>query len=163
MNEARYKSAGAHHPDIGFVITGGEDRGFLSTTEISRDGITFESYTPLPIGLEGHCMVALEGNDGEFFIGGGYSSSGYSNRAFIHKGNEWVEVEQMPTARTSKESNLEVQGEINWMLCISDLMCGPVRASPGGRVVKIVAASGFPRTNRVYEYNIATNTWKEGE
>ena len=162
MNEARYKSAGAHHPDIGFVITGGEDGGFLSTTEISRDGITFEYYTPLPIGLYGHCMVALDNDDGEFFIGGGYSS-GVSNKAFIHKGNQWVEVQQMPTARGCKKSNLEVQGEINWMLCIADLMCGPVRASPGGRVEKIVAAGGVPYLDKVEVYDIATNTWEEGE
>ena len=110
MNEARY-SAGAHHPDIGFVVTGGQDGGGrLSTTEISRDGITFDYYTPLPIGLDGHCMVALDGDNGEFFIGGGQSSSGFSNRAFIHKGNHWVEVEQMPTTRACKKSNLEVQG-----------------------------------------------------
>ena len=94
MNEARYYHAGAHHPDLGFLITGGLDSGYKSTTEISRDGITFEYYTPLPIGLFGHCMVALDNDDGEFFIGGGFSS-GVSNKAFIHKGNQWVEVEHI--------------------------------------------------------------------
>ena len=69
----------------------------------------------------------------------------------------------MPTARYSKKSNLEVKGEINLMLCIAALMCGPVRTSPRGRVAKIVAAGGYPYTDRVEVYNIATNTWEEGK
>ena len=73
-------------------------------------------------------------------------------------------LQNCATARYCKKSNLEVQGEINWMLCIADLMCGPVRTSPGGRVAKIVAAGGCcSATDKVEVYDIATNTWEEGE
>ena len=44
-------------------------------------------------------------------------------------------------------------------------MCGPVRASPGGRVEKIVAAGGYGGgyLNRVEIYDITGNTWAAGE
>ena len=52
------------------------------------------------------------------------------------------------------------------MIClkhfIAGLMCGPVRASPGGRVEKIVAAGGWPKANEVEIYDIAGNTWATG-
>ena len=43
-------------------------------------------------------------------------------------------------------------------------MCGPVRASPGGRVEKIVAAGGFDGIyhNTVEIYDITANTWMIG-
>merc|ERR1712117_517722 len=46
------------------------------------------------------------------------------------------------------------------------LMCGPVRASPGGRVEKIVAAGGYANgigyLNTVDIYDITGNTWASG-
>ena len=56
-------------------------------------------------------MVALDGDDGEFFVAGGYGrdpmEGGWKtlNRAFIHRGNNWDDVAQMATARASKRSN----------------------------------------------------------
>ena len=44
---------------------------------------------------------------------------------------------------------------------IAGLMCGPVRASPGGRVEKIVAAGGYS-SDRVEIYDITGNTWRIG-
>ena len=108
MNEARTRSAAAHHKDLGFLVTGGVP-GPKSSTEISKDGITFEAFTPLPVGLAHHCAVALDGDNGDFFIAGGATSSGdLSKRAFIHRGNQWVEMKQMDLAHNSgKKPNLE--------------------------------------------------------
>ena len=43
-------------------------------------------------------------------------------------------------------------------------MCGPVRASPGGTVEKIVAAGGAGGSSRhsVEVYDIANNIWVAG-
>ena len=128
MNEARANAAGAHHPQVGFLVSGGwngsrsqdpsASGSTLSSTEVSTDGRTFSAYTPLPIGLEGHCMVALDGNDGEFFLAGGltggsspsYTVDDLSARAFIHRESQWDEVEQMPRARSSKNSSSQIPG-----------------------------------------------------
>ena len=160
MNESRRQSVGALHQSLGFLITG----GFLITSsEITTDGAVFQDFTPLPTAVYGHCMVALDGDDGEFFVGGGKApyDGGTSRRAFIHRGNQWVEVEQMPTARSGNKSNLEMVGEMNLMFCIADLMCGPVRSSPGGKVEKIVAAGG-DLLDTIEVYDISTNTWTAG-
>ena len=107
MSEARYDSAAASHPSHGWVITGGEgDGGFLSSAESTRDGRTFRPFTPLPLGLSGHCLVSLEGSDrGDFLLTGGWDGSGYSKKTFLYRGGEWKEVEDMPTARTGKKPN----------------------------------------------------------
>ena len=104
MNEARAFAAGAHHPQLGFLVSGGFDGGLKSTTEISMDGRTFSAYTPLPIRLYRHCLVVLDRDDGEFFLAGGYTGPS-SRRAFIHRGGQWDEVEPMPTGRGGKKSN----------------------------------------------------------
>ena len=170
MKEERAYAAAAHHEDKGFIITGGVNgNGWLSSTEITKDGVTFEDFTPLPIALYTHCMVALNDADaGDFFVAGG-SSSSYSKRAFIHKGGQWNETTEMPTARSSKKPSLEKENEL---IClkhfIAALMCGPVRASPGGRVEKIVAAGGraysggWKYYNKVEIYDITGNTWAAG-
>ena len=43
-------------------------------------------------------------------------------------------------------------------------MCGPVRASPGGRVEKIVAGGGGGSSlvDKVEVYDITSNTWETG-
>ena len=45
---------------------------------------------------------------------------------------------------------------------IAALMCSPVRASPGGRIEKIVAAGGYPWTDKVEIFDITGNTWATG-
>ena len=53
-----------------------------------------------------------------------------------------------------------------WVLCIADMICGPVRASPGGGVDKIVAAGGYAVSTN-YDiteiYDVATDSWSVGE
>ena len=78
---------------------------FLSNT--TKDGVTFEPFTPLPIPLNGHCMVKFD--NGQFFIAGGYDhdnsdgSGGYSDRVFIYyMSGQWSEKSNMPTARECK-------------------------------------------------------------
>ena len=105
MREARKFFAAAHHSVKGFLVTGGYgDNGRLSSTEITLDGITFANFTPLPFGLKGHCMVALdEDNDGDFFLGGGdLPDVNHNKKVFIHRSSEWVEMAEMPTARQGK-------------------------------------------------------------
>ena len=121
MNEARFASAGAHHKDLGFLISGGAfntpvpDNDPVATTEISTDGITFNAFTQLPLGLHSHCMVALDGDDGEFLVIGGHTSSHFSQQpdyswsplVLKHKNNQWQEMNNwMPTDRLGKEPNL---------------------------------------------------------
>ena len=166
MKEARMYAAAAHHEDKGFLITGGQNgwNNRHSSTEITKDGVTFEDFTPLPRALSYHCMVALnDPADGDFFVAGGYPTS---KRAFIHKGNQWDEMAEMPTARYRKKPSLEIENEL---IClkhfIAGLMCGPVRASPGGRVEKIVAAGGRDigsYLDKVEIYDITGNTWTKG-
>ena len=106
MKEARKFFAAAHHQVKGFLVSGSNDRTRLSSTEITVDGITFADFTPLPFALGDNCMVALDGDDGDFFLGGGdLPVSKHNKRAFIHRGNQWVEVREMPTARQGKMPN----------------------------------------------------------
>ena len=101
LNEDRFKAAAAHHIELGFLITGGEYR--KSSTEITADGVTWDLFTPLPINLYGHCLVALDSDYGDFFIVGGRSSRDFEKRSFIHKNSQWTEVKAMPTPRSGKK------------------------------------------------------------
>ena len=115
MNQARTKAAGAHHNSLGFVVSGGSVSGSagLSSSELSTEGATWGTYTPLPIGLSSHSMVALDRNDGDFFLAGGEGVDGLRvDHVFIHRSDNWVEVTQMPTVRTRKKSNKEAHVEI---------------------------------------------------
>ena len=116
MKEKRGYSAAAHHEKKGFLITGGYRNGPMSSTEITKDGVTFEYFTPLPIGVINHCAVALnDEEDGDFFVGSGSIPgspgipSSYSKRAFIHKGGKWNEMTQMVHARSGKKPSLEMR------------------------------------------------------
>ena len=59
-------------------------------------------------------MVALDGDDdGEFLVVGGLSRSGFpSARVFIHRDNEWAEMEHMERVRSGEKSNLAGLGSI---------------------------------------------------
>ena len=114
MNEPRAHPGGAHHPELGFLVSGG-GHGYKST-EITTDGITFVDFTPIPIKIYAHCSVALDGrDDGEFFYAGGHEwaedwgvqwGERGTERAYIHRANQWEEVTPMPTTRRCKKSNL---------------------------------------------------------
>ena len=168
MNEARAEGAAAYHKDLGFLVTGGKSSGdsFKTSTEITQDGVTFRAFTSLPIGVLNHCMVALDGDEeGDFFVGGGDSSVGkYTKKAFIHKDNQWMDAEQLPTGRRGKKPNLDLGDELFWKFFLAALICGPVRAGPGGRVEKIVAAGGWDdsRLDNLDIYDLATDTWVTG-
>ena len=123
MNQARRYAAGAHHNSLGFLVSGGSHSGSdrsgsagLSSSELSTEGATWGAYTPLPIELIAHCMVALDGNDGDFFLAGGFDGS-RQDLVFIHRSNNWVEVPQMPTVRNRKKSNKEAHVEIIQIGC----------------------------------------------
>ena len=166
MTESRIDHAAAHHKDLGFLITGGKwPESFKSSTEITRDGDTFEAFTPLPIGLRAHCMVALDGDEeGDFFVGGGdKSGQKYTKSAYIYKSNQWVGVEELPTGSRGKKPYLDIHNELCCKLFLAALMCGPVRA--GSRIEKIVAAGGWAdaRLDKVDIYDITSNTWVAGE
>ena len=79
-------------------------------------------------------------NDGDFFVAGGQNIK----KVFIHSGNQWHEMTDMSTVRRGKEPSLEIENEL---ICLKPFitghMCGAVRASPGGRVEKIVVAGGY--------------------
>ena len=51
--------------------------------------------------------------EGDFFVGGG---NGYNKRAFIHKGNQWMEVKEMTTARRGKKTNLELSSTCTYRM-----------------------------------------------
>ena len=107
MGEKRWASAGAFHPKYGWVITGGAGNGGgLSSCEVTRDGISFKKFPALPFALCCHSIVALDGDEGDFLLTGGYGDSGNNARTFVYK-NEWTEVERMPTARNGKKPNLQ--------------------------------------------------------
>ena len=65
----------------------------------------------MPKRLAEHCLVSLDGKAGTFFLTGGYSGD-YglkNNKAYILKEGNWIEKEDMPTARVGKKPNLEMQ------------------------------------------------------
>ena len=165
MKESRCHHAAAHHKDLGFLITGGKwPENFKSSTEITRDGVTFEVFTPLPVGLRDHCMVALDGDEeGDFFVGGGDKwGQKYIKSTYIYKNNQWVGVKELPTGRRGKMPNFDIHNEIWWKLFLAVFMCGPLRAGP--RIEKIVAAGGWADANldKVDIYDITSNTWVTG-
>ena len=167
MTTSRAHHAAAHHKDVGFLITGGKwPENFKSSTEITRDGVTFEAFTPLPVGLRDHCMVALDGDEeGDFFVGGGDSSvKTYTKSTYIYKNNQWVGVRELPTGRRGKMPNFDLHNQSCWKLFLAVFMCGPVRASPGGRVEKIVAAGGWAGSHldNIDIYDINSDTWVPG-
>ena len=134
MKEKRGYSAAAHHEKKGFLITGGYRNGPMSSTEITKDGVTFEYFTPLPIGVINHCAVALnDEEDGDFFVGSGSIPgspgipSSYSKRAFIHKGGKWNEMTQMVHARSGKKPSLEMR--MIWYIWSTSLQASSVALS----------------------------------
>ena len=102
LNDYRRQAAAAHHKELGFLITGAYSPS-KSSTEITTDGVNFDQFTPLPIKLYGHCLLALDSDYGDFFTAGGVSDGNRIKRAFIHKDSQWTEVAEMPTARNGKK------------------------------------------------------------
>ena len=100
MSSPRDLGAGTHDSTHGFVMSGGiED---IESADKTTDGSSFESFTPLPIGNDRHCLVGLD-NGGDIFMTGGYSTEtgGYSSRTYIFRSmsSTWESQPDMPTAR----------------------------------------------------------------
>ena len=139
-----------------------------SSAEQTSDGVTFRTFTGLPIGLADHCLVALNGAErGDFFLTGGYSG-GSSKKTYIYNSG-WMPKADMPTARSGKKPNLGIQMMRMTIECCAGLACGAVRSRAGGPVEKVVAAGGrngnYPNRNylsKVEVYDVANNTWTEG-
>ena len=87
MREARGRGAyggSAFNSKHGWVITGGFDgskrRKWLSSAERTWDGRSFEPFTEVPIALYQHCLVTLDGGNGDFFLTGGLSNDKQINK-----------------------------------------------------------------------------------
>ena len=107
MQEARYYSSAASHPDHGWVITGG-GRGYKSSAELTRDGRSFQTAPDLelPLVLRTHCLVSLDGGDsGDFFLTGGKGNDGNNKKTYLFREGGWRPVKDMPTARGGKKPN----------------------------------------------------------
>ena len=75
MREARFLSAAALNNQYGWVISGGYgtdgQRGPKSSVEHTSDGRNFETLPSMPITLNSHCLVSLDGDeDGLFYYWG---------------------------------------------------------------------------------------------
>ena len=110
---ARHLAAGAYDTTNGFVMAGGiED---IQSADRTSDGSSIGTFTPLPVGIDRHCLVALD-NGGDLFMTGGYSTQtgGYSNKAYILRSSSstWVEQPDMPTPREGKKRNASSKQEI---------------------------------------------------
>ena len=106
MREKRAGAASAFNPKHGWVMTGGLSSGYngLSSAERTRDGRSFEPFTELPIALSRHCLVSLDGGNGDFFLTGGYSNGdGDSKKTYIYRDSAWRQMADMPTARYGKK------------------------------------------------------------
>ena len=63
----------------------------------------------MPKRFKDHCLVSLDREAGTFFLTRGQTDRLYSNKAYILKEGNWIEKEDMPTARFGKKPNLEMQ------------------------------------------------------
>ena len=100
MSDVRDLGAGTYDSTHGFVMSGGiED---IASADKTSDGSSFDSFAPLPVGIDRHCLVGLD-NGGDVFMTGGYSTEtgGYSDRTWIFRsGSSTCESHpEMPTAR----------------------------------------------------------------
>ena len=105
MSAPRDLGAGTYDSTHGFVMSGGIQD--IASADKTTDGSSFETFTPMPIGIDRHCLVALD-NGGDIFMTGGYSTEtgGYSDRAYIFRSNSstWeIQPNNMPTAREGKK------------------------------------------------------------
>ena len=102
MNEQRRDHAAALTSRNDWVICGGyRGSGRLGNCDITSDGRRFRTIRDMPMQLSTHCLVSLDGEEGDLFVTGGKSD--VTNRlAFIFQGADWREVESIPTARRSE-------------------------------------------------------------
>ena len=93
----------AFNPKHGWVITGG-CCPTSSSAERTRDGRSFEPFTDLPIALDRHCLVSLDGGHGDFFLTAGVGNNGDNKKTYIYRDNAWRQMADAPTARNGMKS-----------------------------------------------------------
>ena len=67
MSDPRDLGAGAYDGKHGFVMSGGVEN--INSVDRTLDGSAIASLTPLPLGVQAHCLVSL-GNGGDLFMAG---------------------------------------------------------------------------------------------
>ena len=91
------EAAFTSYSSLGLVISG----GLFSSTNVvhTMDGLKFKKLRSLPVGLRGHCMVALD--DRSLFVTAGFfnGTNEYSNKSYIYKLNEWQSKPGLPMPR----------------------------------------------------------------
>ena len=102
MGEERHFSAAALTSQNEWVISGGYGGSSKSSVESTSDGRNFETFPSMPIALSSHCLISLDGDEGDLFVTGGWTNGALNDRTFIFKDGEWKEVERMPTARSGE-------------------------------------------------------------
>ena len=124
-----------------------------TSTIYTSDGETFADLPPMPVALNSHCLVALDGND--LFVTGGRmdTSSGYpySNMSFLYH-SDTKEWEELPGLITPRQYHA----------------CARVHNSNGDE--EVVVAGGFyceddycPRELDLVDiYNLQSGQWREG-
>ena len=121
------------------------DEEAAKTTTITSDGETFGEILPMPVGLNYHCAVALEG--GDLFVTGGDTRPlvpGVNNgTTFLYHADttEWEALPDMPTPRVG-------------------LQCARVLNEAGEQ--EVIAAGGFYE-NVVEIFNIPSRQWRTGK
>ena len=124
------------------VITGGDKTD--DTVWYTSDTESIAILPPMPLGLESHCAVALDGND-LFITGGSPSGGGSSSKTFLYRSGtmEWEQLQDMPTSRYS-------------------LMCGAIHNAAGAE--EVVVAGGGDNVEDVVEiYNVQDGQWRTGK
>ena len=135
----------------GFIMSGGQgmddDDKPLAHVETTSDGVTFNHFASLPVGLSHHCLVSLN-NAGDLFLSGGHDGEDHLGNTYMFLNNKgsWDPVEAMPTAR-------------------DEVACGPVRGNPGGPVEEVVVAGGCTGdpSSVVEIFNIKLESWRAGK
>ena len=123
------------------VMTGGNFAE--ASVWYTSDGESLTVRPPMPLGLDGHCAVALDGND-LFISGGSPSGGGSSSKTFLYRPGtmEWEQLPDMPTSRYN-------------------LMCGAVRNEDGAQ--EVVVAGGGDNVEDVVEiFNVQDGQWRAG-
>ena len=123
-----------------------------TSTIYTGDGETFDDLPPMPVALESHCVVALDGNN--LFVTGGrmpVSPFGYSNMSYLYH-SDTKEWEELPGLLTPRQNHA----------------CARVHNSNGEEEV-VVAGGSYCEDDYcpgsldlVDIYNLQSGQWREG-
>ena len=106
MSVPRRSATGAFSFENGWIISGGTLNS-LKNVDQTFEGEPFSQrypnwFTPLPAGLQGHCLVPLDNANGDIFLTGGWGGSSRQRNTYIYnsKTATWDRKSSMPTARS---------------------------------------------------------------